>query len=143
MRSDDQIPISIINKTQQKVTWSYIKERAQIVRGGLFIENLNDKCGLQWNQANYIRELYRDIIYDNLGSRFLQAGISYSAHGLPWVSLFGLRLNYYNLVFVCLIQWLIYILWMKKISKTFSLEGESGVYMSRMLPFFKINILYM
>ena len=64
-----------------------------------------------------------------VGSRCLQIKCAWSAHGLHWVLLSILWLSYYAFVYVCLMQALSYILWMKICSMTFSLESESGFHM--------------
>ena len=48
------------------------------------------------------------------GSKFSQTRGPWSVHELPWVLLSELWLSYYALVFVCLIQLLIYMLCMKQ-----------------------------
>jgi hypothetical protein len=63
-----------------------------------------------------------------LGSRCLQIGRSWSAQGLPQVFVSMLRLTYYGLVLVYLMQSLSYMLCMKKCSMIFSLTSESGFY---------------
>ena len=47
----------------------------------------------------------------------------------PLSFLFGLRLSYCAIFFVWLMQLVSYMLWMKKCSMTFLLEGKSGFYM--------------
>ena len=46
---------------------------------------------------------------------FFKIGGSWSAHGLPWVLLSTMWLCYYGLVFVCFMQLLSYMLWMKNV----------------------------
>jgi hypothetical protein len=61
-----------------------------------------------------------------LSYRFFKTQCSWSAHIVPFVLLFGLWLSYYDLVFVCLMQSLGYMLGMRQYSMTFLLESQSG-----------------
>ena len=64
----------------------------------------------------------------HLGYRFLQKWKLLEGSWAPLSCfLFRLWLIYYALVFVCLMQSLTYMLWMKKWSMSLSLESESGV----------------